>query len=69
MQEIQEYNQKIAKQRRSSSVLIGLLLTSGFIASVPMFSDSIKYEEVLYCSIKSKCSPSGSISTLLEQKN
>jgi hypothetical protein len=58
MQEISEYNQKLAKQRRSSSILIGLLLTSGFIASVPMFSDSIKYEEALYCNIKSKCSPS-----------
>jgi hypothetical protein len=58
MQEISEYNQKLAKQRRSSSILIGLLLTSGFIASVPMFSDSIKYEEALYCNIKSSCSPS-----------
>jgi hypothetical protein len=58
MQEISEYNKQVAKQRRSSSILIGLLLSSGFIASVPMFSDSIKYEEVLYCSVKSKCSPS-----------
>lgn len=58
MQEISEYNQKLAKQRRSSSVLIGLLLSSGFIASIPMFSDSIKHEETLYCNIKSSCKPS-----------
>ncbi len=79
MQEISEYNKQVAKQRRTTSILIGLLLSSGFVASVPMFSDSIKYEEALYCNIKSKCSPSqvkrgisfliGSISTLLEQKN
>jgi hypothetical protein len=58
MQEISEYNKKLAKQRRSSSILIGLLLSSGFIASIPMFSDSIKYEEALYCNIKSSCKPS-----------
>ncbi|MEY3255652.1 MAG: hypothetical protein RLZZ29_783 [Cyanobacteriota bacterium] len=58
MQEIQEYNKKLSKQRRSSSILIGLLLSSGFVASVPMFSDSIKHEETLYCNIKSSCKPS-----------
>ena len=58
MQEIQEFNTKLSKQRRSSSILIGLLLTSGFIASVPMFSDSIKHEETLYCNIKLPCKPS-----------
>lgn len=58
MQEIQEYNYQLSRQRRSSSILIGLLLTAGFIASVPMFSDSIKHEETLYCNVKSKCRPS-----------
>jgi hypothetical protein len=58
MQEITEFNQQLSKQRRSSSILIGLLLTSGFIASVPMFSDSIKHEETLYCNIKLPCKPS-----------
>jgi hypothetical protein len=58
MQEIQEYNTKLSKQRKSTTALIGLLLTAGFIASIPMFSDSIKHEETLYCNIKSKCSPS-----------
>jgi hypothetical protein len=58
MQKITEFNQQLTKQRRSSSILIGLLLASGFIASVPMFSDSIKHNETLYCNIKSSCSPS-----------
>ena len=55
MQEIQEFNQQIVKQRRSSSLLVGLLLASGFIASVPMFSDSIKHNETLYCYSKDNC--------------
>jgi hypothetical protein len=58
MQEIQQFNQQLIKQRRSSSILVGLLLASGFIASVPMFSDSIKHEETLYCNVKSSCRPS-----------
>jgi hypothetical protein len=58
MQEIQDFNQQLVKQRRSSSILVGLLLASGFIASVPMFSDSIKHEETLYCNVKSSCRPS-----------
>ena len=55
MQEITDFNQRLKNQRQSSSLLIGLLLTAGFIAAIPMFSDSIKHEETLYCNIKSKC--------------
>jgi hypothetical protein len=55
MQEIQQFNQKLAKQRRSSSLLVGLLLASGFVASVPMFSDAIKHNETLYCYVKDNC--------------
>ncbi|MFM6307917.1 MAG: hypothetical protein ACKPGB_06555 [Dolichospermum sp.] len=55
MQEIQQFNQQLTKQRRSSSILVGLLLASGFIASVPMFSDSIKHDETLYCNVRAKC--------------
>ncbi|MEY3255496.1 MAG: hypothetical protein RLZZ29_627 [Cyanobacteriota bacterium] len=58
MQEITEFNNKLSKQRRSSSILVGLLLASGFIASIPMFNDSIKHEEALYCNVKSSCKPS-----------
>ena len=55
MQEIEDFNQQLSRQRRSSSILIGLLLACGFIASIPMFSDSIKHEETLYCNVKDKC--------------
>jgi len=55
MQEIQQFNQQLTKQRRSSSILVGILLASGFIASVPMFSDSIKHNETLYCNVRAKC--------------
>ena len=55
MQEIENFNYQLSRQRRSSSILIGLLLTAGFIASIPMFSDSIKHEETLYCNVKDKC--------------
>ncbi|MFM6024538.1 MAG: hypothetical protein ACKPER_16705, partial [Dolichospermum sp.] len=34
------------------------LLLAGFLSSVPMFSDSIKHDETLYCNIKSSCRPS-----------
>ena len=58
MQEITDFNQQLAKQRRSSSVLIAGLMLAGFVASVPMFSDSIKHDETLYCNVKSSCRPS-----------
>ncbi|MFM6078200.1 MAG: hypothetical protein ACKPCI_06705, partial [Dolichospermum sp.] len=58
MQEITEFNQKITKQRRSSSLLVAILLLAGFVSSVPMFSDSIKHNETLYCNVKSSCRPS-----------
>jgi hypothetical protein len=58
MQEIQDFNQQLTKQRRSSSILIAGLLLAGFACSVPMFSDSIKHNETLYCNIKSSCRPS-----------
>jgi hypothetical protein len=55
MQEIAEFNTKLTKQRKSSTLLVGVLLTCGFTASIPMFSDSIKHQETLYCNAKSSC--------------
>ncbi|WP_066423356.1 hypothetical protein [Anabaena sp. 4-3] len=55
MQEIRDFNTKLVKQRRSSTILVGLLLASGFTLSIPMFSDSIKFEETLYCHAQSSC--------------
>ncbi|MFM7366484.1 MAG: hypothetical protein ACKO2Z_01510, partial [Sphaerospermopsis kisseleviana] len=55
MQEIKDFNQKLTKQRRSSSILIAGLLLAGFVSSVPLFNDSIKHTETLYCNKKSSC--------------
>jgi hypothetical protein len=55
MQEIAEFNTKLTKQRKSSTLLVGVLLTCGFTASIPMFSDSIKHTETLYCNTQSSC--------------
>ncbi|MFM6133646.1 MAG: hypothetical protein ACKPCP_05655, partial [Sphaerospermopsis kisseleviana] len=55
MQEIKDFNQKLTKQRRSSSILIAGLLLAGFVSSVPLFNDSIKHTETLYCNVKSSC--------------
>ncbi len=55
MQEITEFNSKLTKQRRNSTILVGVLLTCGFTASIPMFNDSIKHTETLYCNVNSSC--------------
>ncbi|WP_236721535.1 hypothetical protein [Trichormus sp. NMC-1] len=55
MQEIAEFNTKLTKQRKSSTLLVGVLLACGFTASIPMFSDSIKHTETLYCNTQSSC--------------
>ncbi|MFM6255611.1 MAG: hypothetical protein ACKPEQ_41850 [Dolichospermum sp.] len=48
----------IGLRDRLFSLLIAILLLAGFVSSVPMFSDSIKHDETLYCNIKSSCRPS-----------
>jgi hypothetical protein len=55
MQEITQFNTQLTKQRRSSTILVGVLLTCGFSAAVPMFNDSIKHTETLFCNIKTEC--------------
>ena len=55
MQEIIDFNSKLSKQRKSSTALIGTLLAGGFMLSIPLFNDSIKYQETLYCNVKSNC--------------
>jgi hypothetical protein len=55
MDEITKYNQQLVKQRKSSTVLVGLLLACGFTASIPLFTDTIKHYETLYCYIGSSC--------------
>ena len=58
MKEIELFNQRLSKQRKTTSALVGLLLTGGFIAAIPMFSDTIKHEETIYCYAKKPCKPS-----------
>ena len=55
MDEITKYNQQLAKQRKSSTAIVGVLLACGFAASIPLFTDTIKHYETLYCYIGSSC--------------
>ncbi|WP_414528462.1 hypothetical protein [Nodularia chucula] len=55
MNEIKEYNTRLAKQRKSTTTLVGFLLACGFASSLPMFSDSVKHQETLYCLTNSSC--------------
>ena len=55
MQEIQKFNNQLSKQRCSSTILVGVLLACGLGASLPMFSDSVKHSETLYCNASSSC--------------
>ncbi|MBD2364772.1 ATP-binding protein [Anabaena minutissima FACHB-250] len=55
MKEIQDFNHKLSRQRKSSTILVGVLLTCGFVASVPMFNDNIKHTETLFCNASTEC--------------
>jgi len=55
MQEIKDFTENLNKQRKTNTLLIGGFLAAGLIFSVPMFSDSIKHEETLYCTKGVKC--------------
>ncbi|RCJ15032.1 hypothetical protein A6S26_34700 [Nostoc sp. ATCC 43529] len=55
MEEITKFNQRLAKQRKLSTILTCGLLVYGFIAAIPMFNDSVKHEETLYCNSSNLC--------------
>jgi hypothetical protein len=55
MQEIKDFTENLNKQRKTNTLLIGGFLAVGLMFSVPMFSDSIKHEETLYCTKGVKC--------------
>ena len=57
MKEIELFNQRLSRQRKTTSALVGLLLAGGFISAIPMFSDTIKHEETIYCYAKKPCKP------------
>lgn len=55
MQEIKGFTENLNKQRKTNTLLIGGFLALGIVLSFPMFSDSIKHEETLYCTKVVKC--------------
>jgi hypothetical protein len=55
MKEIQDFNQRLTKQRKFSTIFVGVLLASGFTTAVPMFNDSINHQETLFCNTKTEC--------------
>jgi hypothetical protein len=55
MQEITKFNTQLSKQRKTTTTLVGALLAGGFMLSIPLFNDSIKYQETLYCNKFSSC--------------
>lgn len=55
MDEIIKFNEELTQQRKSTTLMIGALLACGFAASVPLFTDSIKHDETLYCNVQANC--------------
>ena len=55
MEEIKKFTQELAKKRKSNTLLMGGFLAAGIVLSFPMFSDSIKHEETLYCTKNALC--------------
>lgn len=59
LDKIHDINNNLREERKVTTILVGLLLALGFISSIPMFSDKVKFNEVLYCAKKDrKCKPS-----------
>ncbi|MFM6133430.1 MAG: hypothetical protein ACKPCP_04545, partial [Sphaerospermopsis kisseleviana] len=55
MQEIKSFNDQLNKQRKTTTTLVGALLAGGFMLSIPLFNDSYKFSETLYCNKQSSC--------------
>ena len=55
MQEIKRFTQELNEKRKSNTLLMGAFLATGIVLSFPMFSDSIKHEETLYCTKNTSC--------------
>jgi hypothetical protein len=55
MQEIEEFNENLRRERKASTLLVGALLIGGLAATVPLFTDSIKHSEILFCRVNSDC--------------
>lgn len=55
MQEIKDFTENLKRQKKRNTLLMGGFLILGIVLSFPMFSDSIKHEETLYCTKGVKC--------------
>ncbi|MBE8969271.1 hypothetical protein IQ277_24535 [Nostocales cyanobacterium LEGE 12452] len=49
MQEIEQFNQKLKSQRRTATFFVGSLVVIGLSLTLPLWNDSVKWEETLYC--------------------
>lgn len=58
MQQINEFNNQLSRQRKTVTTLIVGLLGASFVSVLPLFSDSVKYSETIYCYEKKPCKPS-----------
>ncbi|MFM6080117.1 MAG: hypothetical protein ACKPCI_16675, partial [Dolichospermum sp.] len=58
MQQIKELNDQLSRQRKTVTILMIGLLGASFICVLPLFSDSVKYSETIYCYEKKPCKPS-----------
>ncbi|MFM6912255.1 MAG: hypothetical protein ACKPKW_24445, partial [Dolichospermum sp.] len=58
MQQIKELNDQLSRQRKTVTTLMIGLLGASFICVLPLFSDSVKYSETIYCYEKKPCKPS-----------
>lgn len=54
MQEIEELNQKFKTQRKTATIFVGSLVVTGLALTLPLWNDSIKWTETLYCFSKVK---------------
>ncbi|MFM6267784.1 MAG: hypothetical protein ACKPFA_14995 [Dolichospermum sp.] len=55
MRKITDLNNQLSLQRKTTTAIVGTLLAGGFMLSLPLFNDTIKHNETLYCNIKSSC--------------
>ena len=55
MDEIVKLNNQLIRQRRRSTIFVGSLLALSFMASIPLFTDTIKHDETIFCNIKTEC--------------
>lgn len=57
MQEIENFNQRLKAQRKTATITVGTLLISGLALTLPLWTNTTKYPETLFCySENQRCS-------------